>query len=46
MPISETFLYLKEINNSFLKFDHFSVRMTKIIEIDQIFPALKRDLKT
>ena len=47
MPISQTFLYLyKKINNSFLKFDHFLLRMPKIIEIGQIFPAEKRNGKT
>ena len=40
------FYTYKKIDNSFLKFDHSLVRMTKIIEIGQIFPAEKRDLKT
>ena len=33
MPISQTFLYLQyqKINNSVLKFDHFLLRMPKII---------------
>ena len=43
MSLSKT---CKKIDNSFLKFDHSLVRMTKIIEIGQIFPAEKRDLKT
>ena len=35
-----------KINNSFLKFDHSLLRMSRIIEIDHIFPAEKRDFKT
>ena len=44
--ISQTFLYLQENKSSFLKFDHSLLRMPKIIEIGQIFPAEKRDFKT
>ena len=46
MPISQTIYTYKKINNIFLKFDHFLLRMLKIIEIGQIFPAEKRDSKT
>ena len=33
LPISQTFLYLQENNNIFLKFDHSLLRMPKIMEI-------------
>ena len=35
-----------KINNSFLKFDHSLLRMSRIIEIGHIFLAEKRDFKT
>ena len=46
MPISKPLLYLQENKEQFLKVrPFFSVRMTKIVEIGQIFPAEKRDWK-
>ena len=33
MPISQTLLYLEEINNIFLKLDHSLLRMPEIMEI-------------
>ena len=40
------FYIYKKVNNSFLKFDHSLLRMPKIIEIGQIFPAEKCNWKT
>ena len=34
------------MNNIFLKFHHFLLRIPKIIQISQIIPAEKRDWKT
>ena len=36
----------KKINDIFLKFSHSLFKMPKIVEIDEIFPAEKRDSKT
>ena len=46
MPISQTFISYKKINNIFLKFDHSLLRMPKIIEIGYTTSAEKRDSKT
>ena len=46
MLISQTFFTYKKMNNSFLKLDHFLLRMPKITEIGQVFPVEKRDFKT
>ena len=40
------FFTFKKINNNFLEFDHTLLRMPRILEIGQIFPAEKRDSKT
>ena len=44
--MSNVFFTYKKINNSFLKFDHSLLRIPKITEIGEVFPAEKGDFKT
>ena len=46
MPISQTLLYYKKMNNIFLKFDYSLLRMPKIVEIGLIILAETTDSKT
>ena len=49
MPINnlKRFFTYKKLNSIFLKFDHFLIKMSKIInQIGLIIPAEKRDSKT
>ena len=46
MPVSQKFLYYNKINNIFLNFHHYLLRMQQIVEISRIFHAEKRESKT
>ena len=42
----KSFYTYKKINNIFLKFHHYLLRMQKIVEIGRIFHSEKRESKT